>query len=117
MINPSTNYTDYNPPNLWMAFFLEIQLKRKLDNPRSGARRRDAPIRHWHGDVAVGIREVGPVEEVEKLRAELTSDPLPDRNELDDRKVHVLLSRTVEEIARSVSKRIVRIEVRVVWCS
>src|ERR1043165_6384071 len=96
------------------CLILEVHLERKLDHARSGTRRRDASKRRRHGDVVVRVREVGPVENIEKLRAKLAAHPLRDRNELDHREVHVLLSRTIQEVARRVSKRVVQIEVWIV---
>src|ERR1044071_10121267 len=85
---------------------LKIHLERKLDPARSGTRRRDASKRRWHGDVVVRVREIGPVENVEKLRAKLAAHPFRDRDELDHREVHVLLPRPIKEVARRVSTRV-----------
>src|ERR1043165_2683041 len=96
---------------------LEVHLKCKLDHPRSSTCRGNSSERRWHCDVVVRICEVCPVEKIEELRAKLCPHRLGHRNELNDREVYVLLSRTVEEISRRVSKRIVRIERRIIWRS
>ena len=66
------------------VYDLEVHLERKLDHARSGARRRNLSKRQRHSDVVIRIREVGPVEKVEKLRAKFASHSLSDRNELHD---------------------------------
>jgi hypothetical protein len=103
---------------VWFWFYsttfnqLKIHLECKLDHSWTSTRRRYLSKRRRHGDVVVRIVEVGPVEQVEKLRAKLASDRFRNRNELDDREIHVLLTWTIEEVARRVAKRIIRIERR-----
>ena len=66
------------------VYDLEIHLKRKLDHAWSGARRRNLSKRQRHGDVIVRIREVGPVEKVEKLRAKFGPHSFRYGDELHD---------------------------------
>ena len=93
---------------------LETHFSGKLDNARTGARRSDAAKRCGHGDVAVWVGEVGPVEKIEKLRAQLSAHPFLDRYEFYHRKVQVLLSWTIKKIPRRVAKWIVHVERRIV---
>src|SRR6185369_11632627 len=65
-----------------MIYDLEVQLQRELDHARAGARRCNPSKRRGHGDVIVRVRKVGPVENVEKLRAKLAAHPFRDRIEV-----------------------------------
>ena len=100
-----------------LALSSKSDFERELDHSRSGTCPRNSSKRRWHRDVVIRVREVGPIEKIKELSTKFTPYALSDRNELDYRKVHILLSWAIEEIARGVSKRVVRIERRIVWRS
>src|SRR5918998_6771482 len=80
----------------------EVELESELDDARPGAGLRDATEGRGHRDVAVRVGEVGPVEEVEELRAELAAHGLRERQVLHHREVHVLLPRPRQDVAAGV---------------
>ena len=88
---------------------LEIQLKGKLNHTWSSARGNDSTERA-NRYVVHRVRIVDPVESIEKLNSDFAPELFVDRNKLNQRKVHVLLSRSSQKIPLRVAERVRRIE-------
>jgi hypothetical protein len=76
---------------------LEVELKCELDHPRAGARPDDLPKVGRLPDV-YRVSKVYEVEQIEELRSKLEVAFFRQRDELDDRKIHIPLVRTAEDI-------------------
>ena len=92
---------------------LEIQFKSKLNYARSGRGTGDLS-EIAERDVVYGVCIIYPVEDIEHFDASFTAKTFGEREQFDDRKIDVFLSRSGERVARRIAERRVRIEGRIV---
>jgi hypothetical protein len=92
--------------------FLKVKFKGKLNYAWPSACGNN-PAERRKRDVVNRVGVVDPVKGIEKLDPGFTFETLVDRDEFDQRKVNVLLSRPGQEVSRRVAERIGRIECRI----
>ena len=83
---------------------LKVNLHRELNHARPCAGRSDSTEGGRDCDVAVRVRKVRNVENIEELRPKLRANRFCDRDKFDDGKIHVLLSRPAKYVSPGVAE-------------